>query len=90
VVSIANSKYVTRKNRKNELVMDFKANLSRPQSNMFTTMTSNEEKFCKSKKSTNHAHVLFFFELSFNLFSIETNINRKKEVHHKLVFWWNH
>jgi hypothetical protein len=26
----------------------------------------------------------------FNLFSIETNINKKKEAHHKLVFLWNH
>jgi hypothetical protein len=50
---------------KKELVMDFKANFSRPKLNMLTTMTSNEEKLCKYKSSTNHAHVLFFLELSF-------------------------
>jgi hypothetical protein len=65
VASVANSKHVTRKNRKDELVMDFKANLSRPQLNMLTTMTSNEEKLCNYKSSTNHAHALFFLELWF-------------------------
>jgi hypothetical protein len=45
--------------------MDFKANLSRPQLNMLTTMTSNEEKLCNYKSSTNHAHALFFLELLF-------------------------
>jgi hypothetical protein len=35
---------------------------------------------------------MFYSSLNsrFNLFSIETNINRKKEAHHKLVFLWNH
>jgi hypothetical protein len=45
--------------------MDFKVILSRPQLKMLTTVTSNEEKFCNYKSSTNHAHVLFFLELSF-------------------------
>jgi hypothetical protein len=45
--------------------MDFKVNLSRPQLNMLTTMTSNEEKLYNYKSSTNHAHALFFFGLSF-------------------------
>jgi hypothetical protein len=31
-----------------------------------------------------------FLNFGFNLFSIEININRKKEAHHKLVFLQNH
>jgi hypothetical protein len=65
VASVTNSKHLTKKIEKNELVMDFKENLSRPQLNVLTTMTSNEEKLCNYKISTNHARALFFLELSF-------------------------
>jgi hypothetical protein len=66
VVLVANSKHAARKKmKKKELVIDFKVNFSRPQSNMFTTMTSNEEKLCNYKSSTNHVHVLFFLEILF-------------------------
>jgi hypothetical protein len=63
---VTNPKHVTKKKiEKNELVMDFKVNLFRPQLNMLTTMTSNEEKLYNRKSSTNHAHVLFFLEILF-------------------------
>jgi hypothetical protein len=69
--------------------MDFKANLSRPQSNMVTTMTI-EQKLYDYKSSTTMPMFYSSLKSCFNLFSIETNINRKKEAHHKLVLLWNH